>query len=416
MPLYFACPSFISRNAVNIAPNTDQLAARNDTSVSDPKLLSLTATCQWAWTPLPEKVNRVLMDHLRTSFVFVLASILPAGCLLLGAFLAGPWPAIALLSITAVVLAMDRVGLAFDARLRGLDRLPWIIGLAHFGTLGATIWAVCLPQHLNTAQTLAMVLAMGLFAGQVSNACAHELIHRTDRASRWLGIAMYVSILNGQHASSHLLVHHRYAGTNKDPNSPPIGKGFYRFALKASIEEFRGGWRAETQKRQARSFAAHPYATYLAGGALALVAALWLGGLTGALILLGISLHAQMQLLLSDYVQHYGLRRKIAPNGKAEPMGPQHSWNAPHVYSGALMLNAPRHSDHHMNPSRRFYALEYRSHQMPTLPYSVPVMGAAALIPPLWRRLMDDRARRWSEEPPKTPQTPTTTLNPPLTT
>ncbi len=45
--------------------------------------------------------------------------------------------------------------------------------------------------------------------------------------------------------------------------------------------------------------------------------------------MLALAAYAQMQLLLSDYVQHYGLRRKTSENGKPEPVGPQHSWNAP---------------------------------------------------------------------------------------
>jgi alkane 1-monooxygenase len=130
------------------------------------------------------------------------------------------------------------------------------------------------------------------------------------------------------------------------------------------------------------------------GAFVSVAAACLLGGWLGAAVLVVIALHAQMQLLLSDYLQHYGLRRATDANGKVEPMGPQHSWNAPQTYSAALMMNAPRHSDHHMHPGRPFTSLQL-DQAMPTLPYSVPVMGAIALVPPLWRRIMDPRARTW---------------------
>ena len=121
--------------------------------------------------------------------------------------------------------------------------------------------------------------------------------------------------------------------------------------------------------------------------ALTLTIAAFIGGWAGALALLCAALYAQMQLLLSDYVQHYGLLRDQRPDGSYAPLNTHHSWNAPHSYSAAMMLNAPRHSHHHMAPRTPFPALELTP-KMPTLPYSLPVMAVIALIPPVWRRLM----------------------------
>ncbi len=335
------------------------------------------------------------MSPLRTIPLFATASLLPAACLLAGAFLGGGWPAAALLSMTVLVIFMDRFGPGFEAHASMAKGLPWAVGAAHFAVLPATVWALG-AETLDIGQKLALGVTLGLYAGQVSNACAHELIHRSDRASRWLGTAIYCSLLNGQHVSAHLLVHHVHAGTAKDPCSAPVGRGFYRFAFKAARAEFVEGWRAETLRVTPRR-KVHPYAVYLGGAALSLGAAALLGGLIGCLAFIVIALHAQMQLLLSDYVQHYGLRRRIDTNGKPEPMGPAHSWNAPQAYSAALMINAPRHSDHHMRPSRRFVDLELEPAQMPVLPRSMPVMAAVALIPPLWRHVMDPQVAAWAD-------------------
>ncbi len=98
-----------------------------------------------------------------------------------------------------------------------------------------------------------------------------------------------------------------------------------------------------------------------------------------------------------SYVQHYGLRRHKLPDGKTEPIGPRHSWNTGAWYSAAMMLNAPRHSDHHLRPARAFPALEIAPDTMPMLPRSLPVMGVIALVPPIWRRVMDARVARWQE-------------------
>ncbi len=113
--------------------------------------------------------------------------------------------------------------------------------------------------------------------------------------------------------------------------------------------------------------------------------------------------------MLSDYVQHYGLMRtEIRPPGKLEPVGPQHSWNAPHWFTTHLMLNAPpRHSDHHAHPARPYPALRLRDGEAPMLPYSLPAMAALALVPKLWQRVMGGRElRKWYAAHPRPPAPP----------
>ena len=330
------------------------------------------------------------------SVLFAAACLLPAALILIAAAIGGVWLWLALGSLTFLVVGMDRFGGQAEADAPWIHALPVTVGFVHFAVLAATMIAVGANGPLDSGQKVLLVVAVGLYAGQVSNACAHELIHRRDAFSRRLGTAIYCSILNGHHVSAHLLVHHVHAGTPQDPNSAPLGQGFYRYLATASIAEYRAGLAAETKRSTDRGVVRHPYALYTAGAALSLVVSWVVGGVWGMFALLAISLHAQAQLLLSDYVQHYGLRRRIDPTGKPEPMGPQHSWNAPHRYSAALMMNAPRHSDHHMNPSRDFSQLRL-DEQMPTLPRSVPVMGAVALCPPLWRHMMDRRAQKWSD-------------------
>lgn len=193
-------------------------------------------------------------------------------------------------------------------------------------------------------------------------------------------------------------IHHIWAATFKDPSSARLSQGFWRYLLRAWTGGFIAGKRAEDKMRSglSRSVWTHPYLAYV-GLSLGLFAfAFVISGLPGVLALLVIATHAHIQLYLSDYVQHYGLKRRILSSGKPEPIGPEHSWNAPQWYSSAMMLNAPRHSDHHINPGRPFPALIFTPGQMPILPHSLPIMAVVALIPPLWRRLMDKRARRWN--------------------
>jgi alkane 1-monooxygenase len=335
-------------------------------------------------------------EHPEQMLWYAIASLTPAVLLALAMVLGGPFPALALVSITAVVFLLDRVPLK-TPQPRGTGRaLSLTLALVHFPLLGLGIWAIGAGTHLGTADGVLIFIALGMWAGQVSNSNAHELIHAGARLPARIGAAVYVSLLHGHHVSAHLKVHHVYAATDADPNSAPLGLGFWRYAARACTGEFLAGLRAENTYRARRNGKQplHPYVFYLGGAAALLTLSCLIAGPFGVILHLGIAFYAQLQLLLSDYVQHYGLRRTIR-DGKPEPIGPHHSWNAPQWYSNAMMLNAPKHSDHHLRPARAFPALELTPATMPVLPRSLPVMAALALVPPLWHRVMDHRAVRW---------------------
>ncbi|MDK3016122.1 alkane 1-monooxygenase [Pseudodonghicola flavimaris] len=334
---------------------------------------------------------------------FVVATLTPVALIALACLSGGPWPALSLIYMTVFVALADRLGPEALPELpeagAAANRLSVLLGGLHFALLALGVWAVGGASGLAPAARVLTGLALGMFLGQVSHPNAHELIHRSPRGLRRLGTAVYVSMLFGQHASAHPKVHHIHVATARDPNSARMGESVYRFFPRAWIGSFVQGMRAETAARQragARARGPHPYVVYVAGGALTLGLAWTLAGGGGVVALLLLCLYAQMQLLLADYVQHYGLRRRIGAEGRAEPAGPQHSWNAPQWYSSALMLNAPRHSDHHQHPTRVYPELRLDPARMPILPRSMPVMAAVALVPPLWRRMMDRRARAWA--------------------
>lgn len=336
--------------------------------------------------------------------MFPAATLLPVPLIAGAAAWGGGWTVAAVAAMTAFVTVMDRlVRLAPaepEAEFPAGRSLSTGLGLLHFPLLAGGIWLLA-SGDLNLAERLGVFLALGLWLGQVSNSNAHELIHRGDRRLVRLGRWVYVSLLFGHHVSAHPKVHHRWVGSRHDPNTARLGESFWRFAPRAWRGSFIAGWRAEDamlRRRGPYPWWRHPYTGYLGGAALCLAAAAALGpAVLGWYVTLCV--HAQMQLLLSDYVQHYGLeRREIAP-GKLEPVGARHSWNAPQPWSSRMMLHAPRHSDHHAHPAKSFDRLEIPA-DAPMLPRSLPVMGALALWPRAWRRVMDRRARRWRGEPP----------------
>jgi alkane 1-monooxygenase len=279
----------------------------------------------------------------------------------------------------------------------GADLLLVTIGLGALILLPAATWAIAGPSGLTTTERILTFFATGFWLGQVGHPAAHELIHRPNRWIFRLGAAIYVALLFGQHASAHRLVHHRFVASDQDPNTARAGESFYRFARRAWVGSFRQGFKAETDLRShARSQVLHPYTAYLAGSLAALALASLIAGLPGLLTWTALALHATSQILLSDYVQHYGLTRARQPDGKLEPVGPAHSWNTAHWFTSAMMLNAPRHSDHHLHPSRPFPALRLPE-EAPRLPWPLPLACALALVPRRWHRALKPLLARLRE-------------------
>lgn len=332
---------------------------------------------------------------------YAIASLTPALLLALAALMGGVFPALGVVSITVLVFFMDKIAHKLPQRDAPGHRLSYGLAAAHMALMVLGVWSLARAEHLDTVDKLLLFTGLGLFFGQISNSNAHELIHAPNRFARRIGTLIYMTLLHGHHVSAHLRVHHVHAASDADPNSARLGEGFWRYALRASIGEFTSGLRADSAARARASRAlsplSHPYVAYVTAATGALLFSYLLAGGTGVLWHIALAGYAQLQLLLSDYVQHYGLRRKMLAGGKLEPVGPQHSWNAPHWYSSAMMLNAPRHSDHHTHPSRPFTALTITPGAMPILPHPLPVMAVLALVPPLWRRLMDKRAKRWQQ-------------------
>jgi alkane 1-monooxygenase len=339
--------------------------------------------------------------------VFSIAALCPVAMIGVGVAVGGAWLWAAFLYMAVLTLVLDQLvplvaGETDDGEFPAADALLVAAGLSALALLPLAVWGIAGASGLSGGQRILLFLAAGFWLGQVGHPAAHELIHRPRREHFRLGAAYYTAILFGQHASAHRLVHHRYVASRDDPNTARLGEGIYRFALRAWTGSFVEGYRAETALRQRVSLLGpHPYFAYVAGGVIALVLAAVIAGLPGLLAWIGLSLHAQSQILLSDYVQHYGLERDRRADGKLEPVGPAHSWNTAHWFSSALMLNAPRHSDHHVHPSRPFPALRLpAATEAPRLPWPLPVACALALAPRLWRRAIGPHLARWRESRP----------------
>jgi alkane 1-monooxygenase len=108
-------------------------------------------------------------------------------------------------------------------------------------------------------------------------------------------------------------------------------------------------------------------------------------GGAGLILFIGQAVFAVFCFEVITYVHHYGLVR-----GEDEEPGPQHAW-AHHCWlTNCLTFNNTFQSDHHLRPGIPYYEL-HAMYGAPRLPASYFTMFCVALVPPLWRWLMDHR-------------------------
>ncbi len=291
----------------------------------------------------------------------------------------------------------------------GDDTLIWykLITWIWLPVQGVTLYGMIAyvpgAAHLGIAEKFGVFLGVGVMSGSIGIVYAHELLHQRNAFERWLGDLLLASVLYSHFRTEHLLVHHPWVGTRRDAVTARYNEGFHLYFVRVLREGPVSAWRAEkamlARKERGVTDPSNPFWRYavLQIGALALAALI--GGWLGLALFLFQALVAVWQLELTNYVEHYGLVRKYLGDGKYEPVRPHHSWNADHRATNWLFINLQRHSDHHYKPSRRFPLLQtYDTATAPQLPYGYAVMGGIAMVPPLWRRMMNPKVRQWRDE------------------
>lgn len=273
--------------------------------------------------------------------------------------------------------------------------LPMLALPLWLATLAWCIWQFTqLP--LRAAGMLGWLLSTGVIGGLLAINPAHELIHKNGRLEPLIGGVLLSSVGYQGFKVEHVRGHHVHVATPEDSSSARLGESVYAFVPRALWRNVRNAWRLEARRLRGRGYRAFSSRNEMVGWTL-----LWLGlaeafallfGLRGGLFFLAVGIVAAATLEVINYVEHYGLsRRQIAP-GRYERVTHHHSWNAPARYTNWLLFNLQRHSDHHATARRRYQALLHHD-DSPQLPAGYATMFVLALLPPLWRRVMDPRAR-----------------------
>ena len=284
-------------------------------------------------------------------------------------------------------------------RLLTLACLPIYAGVLVFGA-----WVLAIAPF-SPAGAIGWVVSVGLVGGVTAINTAHELIHKPGRLEQWAGGLLLASVGYGSFKVEHIHGHHLDVATPRDLSTARLGETIYGFVPRAiwrnpqralEIEReacVRRGlrWRILESEVVGWSLASALFALACVVTVASLTAAPWWSGL---LYFFGQGLVAICLLEIINFIEHYGLERTPVDSASSplryERVGVRHSWNADFILTNLLLFQLQRHSDHHAHAVRRYQALRHFD-ESPHLPAGYATMVVLAVIPPLWRRVMDPR-------------------------
>ena len=265
--------------------------------------------------------------------------------------------------------------------------LLWVPTQAAVVLTGA--WYVS-THEVSFLQFLLIVLSAGMNGGGVGITIAHELCHRQTKLEQWSS-QIILAFINYMHFHiEHIVGHHQRVSTPEDPTSAQLGESFYTFYPKTVIGSYKSAWNFEKRRVKRIGMHRNRMLHYLGWQFLLNLAILLVFGPIGFIFHIAQSIASFSFLEVVNYVEHYGLQRKKLPNGRYEKVQPIHSWNANHRVSNLFLFKLQRHSDHHANALRRYQILR-NFEEAPQLPLGYPLMIILAMVPPLWRKVMDPR-------------------------
>jgi len=281
-----------------------------------------------------------------------------------------------------------------ELRLRddvGRELLEMILGLSQLGVMGLLAYRA---PELQGWSLLGALFGAGICAGAVGINLAHELGHRQTRRARWLARALLTTSHYSHFTIEHNQGHHVRVATPEDPATGRRGESVYAFWPRTLRGCLAHAWELEATRLARSGSSAWSLGNRVLTGLL--LQAGWLAALAlltspeGAALAALAALVGALLLETVNYFQHYGLVRARDADGRWERVTAAHVWNSNHPVSRGLLLDLPRHTDHHLHPGRPCAVLRHSS-DSPQLPTGYPGMVLLALVPPLFRRVMHRR-------------------------
>ena len=263
--------------------------------------------------------------------------------------------------------------------------LPCILFLIVFGLI------VVSNSSISILVAAALGAAVGMSGGSIGITTAHELIHRQNKYMRGIGVLLLVLCCYGHFRIEHVYGHHKHVATKEDPATARRGENFYFYFIRCVINSVISSWNIEKNildKKNINTLSLqNRMLHYFVLEIIFLFIAFFVAGINGLVFVIFHSFVSITLLELVNYIQHYGLERKME-NGKYERFTDHHSWNSRHISANWSTFNLGLHAEHHQSASKH-YPLLSQEEKVIEMPANYSIMLIMALIPPLWFFVMN---------------------------
>lgn len=247
---------------------------------------------------------------------------------------------------------------------------------------------------LETHEWLGLTFSIGVVLGALGINVAHELGHRANKWEQFMAKAGLMPVLYQHFFIEHNRGHHKHVSTDKDPATAKKNEWVYAFFFRSIIGQYISAWQLENERLNKKGTPVFSWENemirFTVYQTLYLSAVVILFGWSMLPYALAIALIGVLLLETINYIEHYGLRRKMLPSGRPERVLPKHSWNSDHEMGRIVLFELTRHSDHHYLASRKYQILRHME-ESPQLPTGYPGSMLMALVPPLWFYVMNRR-------------------------
>ena len=238
------------------------------------------------------------------------------------------------------------------------------------------------------------VFSMGLLCSVLGINIGHELGHRSSKTEQFLGQILLLTSLNTHFLPYHNEGHHREVATPDDAATAKKNQWLYSFWITSHFKSYAKAWTIENNRMRRNGkfiFSLNnKMIVYSIANFLVLSSIYFLFDYKVFIAFIFAAIIGILLLGTVDYIEHYGLLRKLNASGRYERVQHKHSWNSDHQLGRLMLFNLSRHSDHHYKASKKYQLLESLP-ESPQMPTGYPGMMMLATIPPLFFWIMNKK-------------------------
>lgn len=242
-------------------------------------------------------------------------------------------------------------------------------------------------------------VSMGIMCGVIGINLGHELGHRMNKSEVFLGDLLLLSSLQNHFIPYHNRGHHFQVATPNDPATARKNEWLYVFWFRSQIGSYIQAWQIELKRMRIMQLPAlhwkNKMVQYTFFHLSVLISLYFFVGWKVLLFFVIVSALGILLLETVNYIEHYGLLRKVNENGNYERVKRIHSWNSNHRLGRVVLFELSRHSDHHYKADKPYQILETHE-ESPEMPTGYPGMMLLALIPPLFFKVMNKKIAQLS--------------------